>query len=557
MAKLATCPGCTTQLALPEDATLSDRARCPRCHEEFLLMETVQFSIPTAEILPPPEPEVGAPSDSLSPYRSPLDPTTESETDSSSDTPEHINDIKISADESPSLLDSDSEPEPAPLPVSATLSDWEARLKRAIAADVDDEESPAVPLRDKPLFDFSNQNPTATSSAEQVANEPDDFAFPDADLIPEVEPAELTGPEEQSGAMGYLDDDEATVKFATDQTISIARDRAPQPDDPEPLPRIDDSIGVRSGVAARKNTRSPLRTLVSASLGVVGIPLGLYVLLWLRGPAGDMLNIAQYLPSFMLPSEFNEFDSGMHEQIVREPPSTSNDNSPEVLAADSMPAELETPTERPILQDRAVSPASAEQVAYEGPTFALVDATEFNESLAAAQQITSQLTRGDLNSKESVASKGQAYMALARLADKCAFLNQPGRTATDIASARAAVQLFHTILDDETVQRDLPQIALRWWQYADRPSPGFVLIGTVSRVKPEPAGTIVFVAPGGDATTPEVPVLLGNAVHAEGELIGIVGTIEANPQQRLPSLEPSLGPVAIAHYSFPLHDTDE
>lgn len=558
MAKLATCPGCTTQLALPEDATLSDRARCPRCHEEFLLMETVQFSIPTAEILSPPEPPAFAPADNLSHFRSPLETTTESVTDSDSDTPEYRDEIQSSGDEPPSLTDTDLESEPAPLPASATLSDWEARLKRAIAADVDDEEDPAAPLRDKPLFDFSDQNLGVAPSADQVANEVDDFAVPDADLMPEIETAEVTEAEEQSVATSYLNDDEATLNFTGDQTIAIASDRAAQPDDPEPLPHIDDSMAVRSNnVTPRKNGRSPLRTLVSASLGVVGIPIGLYVLLWLRGPAGDMLNIAQYLPSFLLPAEFNGFDADRTERIAREPSTTNNDEPPEVLIADNGLTAIESHPERPILQDHAVSPASAEQVAYEGPTFALVDAAEFDESLAAAQQIASQLTQGDLKTKDSVASKGQAYMALARLADKCAFLNQPGRTPADIASAQAAVQFFHTVLRDDIVQRDLPQIALRWWQYADRPSPGFVLIGTVNRVQPEPVGRIVFVVPGGDASMPEIPILLGNAEPVEGEQIAIVGVIETNPQLQLPSLEPSLGPVAIAHYSFPVHDTGE
>src|SRR5690606_17895353 len=109
--------------------------------------------------------------------------------------------------------------------------------------------------------------------------------------------------EDQSAEQYYSDDEEATVKFASDQTISLSAAHGPHADDPEPLPQIDDTVVVRSRVTPGKKSRSPLRTLASASLGVVGIPIGLYVLLWLRGPAGDMLDIAQYLPSFMLPAE--------------------------------------------------------------------------------------------------------------------------------------------------------------------------------------------------------------------------------------------------------------
>lgn len=548
MAKLATCPGCTTQLALPEDATLSDRARCPRCHEEFLLMETVQFSIPTAEILPPPELEVTTPTDTFSPAAYTPDPYIPPGNRYEQPVPTY--DAPIDADES---LAEESEPIPRPFPVSATLSDWEARLKRAISADVEDE--PPSPPTTKPSFAFANLTPTDPTLAEPVTYEPQDFEVPDDDLVPEShEPPRSL--DDWAAEDSYRENEEPTVKFAADQTVAdVALPDYPQLG--EGLPQMATPVAVRTDVASRKKRkRSPLRTLASASLGVVGIPLGLYALLWLRGPAGDMLHIAQYLPSFMLPAEFSQLDGGSAtEQIARQPFTTDETEPEEALAANEPEPEPIADADPLVREDAAVSPASAELPAYQGPTFALVDAAEFSELLTAAQQFAPQLSQDDLKSKESVASKGQAYMALARLADKSAFLNQPGHTPDDAAKAEHAQVLLQTALREQTVLRDLPQIALRWWQYAQRPSPGIVLIGEVKRLQSTDAGTIAFVSLGTDTVAPEIPVLVGKAEHREGDYVGVAGSIEPNLQQRLPALGVSIGPAVIAHYSFPIDDT--
>ena len=557
MAKLSTCPGCTTQLALPDDATLSDRARCPRCHEEFLLMETVQFSIPTAEILSPLESVTTSPTDHLEPADH--SPAVTSEPESTYETLDSLEDHDSpdeplgTASELSSLTPPEAETEHSPLPMSATLSDWEARLKRAIASDGDSISDPVKPADAPPPIEIDNSLPADDDSPEPVTYQPHDFAVPEVDLLPEAQPAESFQTPKWSDDPFEQDAEESTVKVASDQTIFPSAIRDLPIGGANELPRIDESAGGRTTTSSRKKPRSLLRTLVSASLGVVGIPLGLYALLWLRGPAGDMLNIAQHLPSFMLPAEFSNFDNSTPQQIVQQPKSLENGVEEEIQIADGTTREAESHARLPIHQDSAVIPTSAEEVAYLGPTFALVDAVEFNALLAEAQQVAPGLGKGDLNSRESVTSKGQAYMALARLADKSTFLNQPGRSSADITSAQAAMQLYNALLHNEIVQRDMPQISLRWWQYADRPSQGFVLVGLVQRVQSTAAGDIVFVTPGKDETMPEIPILMGNATNAVGDFIGVVGSIEADPQQRLPALDTNLGPVVIAHYCFTIH----
>src|SRR5205085_2372680 len=62
---------------------------------------------------------------------------------------------------------------------------------------------------------------------------------------------------------------------------------------------------VASIVPPRKK-RSLLRTAVTTVVGgLAGILLAGYAFAWLRGPEGDLLNLAKYLPKAMLPSSFN------------------------------------------------------------------------------------------------------------------------------------------------------------------------------------------------------------------------------------------------------------
>ncbi len=517
MAKLATCPGCNTQLALPEKATLSDRARCPRCQEEFMLMETVQFSIPEAELLPP----IKAEAEDVA-------PTAEEEF-----APETFS-LETASDGQ----DSHETFEAETMPVSATLSDWEARLKRAIASDVDDE--PRETEGALPRFEFRNptpQEPTTEIESDMVS---EDYAVADEDLFPRTEVKSSPQRDIWSPEDAYAPEDKPTIKSFEGHEAA-----EPQPAMPEV------AFNVQTDFAShKKRKRSMLRTLASASLGAIGIPLGLYALLWLKGPVGDMFHVAQYLPSFMLPAAFDTSS----EQLAAQPATIPAREAVTELLGDD-PATDIAAAELLVRDDPAVAPASAEEPVYRGPTFAPVSASEFKELLTAADQVAAQLGTGDLKSKESVALKGQAYMALARLADKSSYLNWPGHTPDEAANTLLAIQLLETTLRDEIVQRDLPQIALRWWQYAERPSPGILLTGRVERLQSTAVGTIAFISLSTETVAPEIPVLVGDAEHREGALVGIVGSIMTNPQEQMPALELALNPLVIAHFSIPLAQT--
>jgi DNA-directed RNA polymerase subunit RPC12/RpoP len=551
MAQLATCPGCTSQLALPEAATLSDRVRCPRCGQKFLLMESVQFSIPNAELIV--EEEIEA----TKPYRSSLQPVPGAET---YEPASYESETYEDPYESPKEAD---ETETAPFPASVTLSDWEARLKKAITAPPEEtaeevtdpaEETYAFEKPSSEKFSMPDYAAIKESLSAKLNSVEQDFEVPEADLAPtEPFPSRETL-ESWSADDAYtpesLDaaEEEATVSTSFDQTVTDG-------------PSV---VAVDTGITTsprRKKKRSMVRTLSSASLGVVGIPLGLYALLWLRGPAGDMAGIAQYLPSFMLPASFSELDDRNSHALVANDLEPAEDELVKEMAETLPENETATPLveakPETILEDPEVEPATAtapapEDVTYQGPKFELVEPAEFNALFAAAEQAAPILAEGDLNSKESVAKKGQAYMTFAKLAEKFSYINQPGQTLDQSAQAALAQQLIRTTLRKDVVKRDLPQIALRWWQYPERPSTGMVMIGKIERLDATDAGIVAIASLGIDGVAPTVPILLGNTEHQEGDIIGVVGTIMVDPADQLPEVDPGLGPLLISQYSFPL-----
>ncbi|QEG33868.1 hypothetical protein [Bythopirellula goksoeyrii] len=534
MAKLATCPGCTTQLALPEEATLSDEARCPRCGDEFPLMEVVQFSIPTAELIPASE---RSPSSEIAEWAA---KTMELGLDQDNQSVEETIDAAGSGD-------GEIEPPASEVPdanLTTTLSDWEARLKRAISdtesAEADD---PASESDDQ----ASSVEPLQTET--KLSDTLKDFSFPHEDLEPVSRDAPLS-PAQQSGARDApepssaswaeveadefeFDSAEPTVKTMADSTIA----NYAVPSEPEVEIAISNSTEPR-----KKNSRSFVRTLLSASLGVIGIPLGLYALLWIKGPAADVAHLADYLPSFMLPasmqstvphSEQNATALALEESV----PLPSGDNH-------ALP---------PIVADPEVQPAAAEAPVYNGPRFELVESEDFSQLMTAAAQAAPELTTGTLAEDANNRRKGNAYMALCRLADKCSFMNQPGLSDMDADHATEAQELLESVLSDSEVLVDLSHIAGTWWKFKARPSSGIVFTGRVEHVENTPIGALAEVQLG--ETGAVVPVLVGGQAPHLGGQIGVVGSIVNDPSSSIPALSELSEPIVVAHFSVPLAGT--
>ncbi len=518
MAKLATCPGCTTQLALPEEATLSDEARCPRCGDEFPLMEVVQFSIPTAELIPASDrskcSEVAEWAANTM-VQEPLDVRTPVQESTAVDEAE-IDEVQAAP------------PERAESDLTATLSDWEARLKRAIS-DTQPSESP------ESLSEGEISEPVELErgSARKSNDSLQDFSFPHEDLEPQgdSEPAPEATPWAAVETEEFdFDSAEPTVKTTSDHTVVHLA--APTTPDLE----IDTTDQLTS---PKKSTHSLSRTLLSASLGLIGIPLGLYALLWIKGPAADVAHLADYLPRVMLPASMQTPLPNLQEgeaELAQEESEASPSQDEQAMP--------------PLVTDPEVQPATAEVPVYSGPRFALVESEEFHRLLTAAAEAAPELASGDLADQAIKKRKGHAYITLCRLADKCSFMNQPGLTVEDADQVAEAQELLEAFFTNPHVLADLPLIAGPWWEFEARPSAGAVLAGRVERVESTAAGSLARIRLGESGAL--VPVLIGGNAPRLGAQIGIVGSIVNDAPTTIPALSGVANPIVVAHFLLPI-----
>ncbi len=509
MAKLATCPGCTTQLALPENATLSDAARCPRCGDEFALMEVVQFTVPTAELIP--ASEQSACSEVAEWASQAMDIKTSGMRCSL--------DVTECEEESAILEDSSSPTELADAGATTTLSDWEARLKRAITS--------------TETFAEEGENPSEASEQGTLH----DFSFPHEALEPPSDPEEVDAETPWTPIETNEFDfsaSEPTVKSTSDDTIPCLPTTTSE----------DMAIDTTTEFAPRKKkSRSLSRTLFSASLGVVGIPLGLYALLWIKGPEADFTHLADYLPGFMLPPTLQGTSAQPHEI---ETVLALNESEPLSSQAEQALPEL--------VEDSEVQPATAEAPVYSGPSFAMVGSEEFGRLLADATSAAIELATGTLGAESSNRRKGNAYMTLCRLAEKCSFINQPELSAAHSDQAAEAQELMEKTLSSPNVLEDLPHIAETWWKFKARPSPGIVLAGRVNHVETTAAGPLAMVKLSESGET--VPVLFGGSLPKSGTRIGIVGIIVNDPHSTIPGLSEFTESIVVAHFSVPILTED-
>ena len=69
----------------------------------------------------------------------------------------------------------------------------------------------------------------------------------------------------------------------------------------------DESMKISPPTENPRRKKSLVRTLLMTSVGgLMGLALGYYALLWIRGPEIDVLEAGKYLPQVMLPSSFNK-----------------------------------------------------------------------------------------------------------------------------------------------------------------------------------------------------------------------------------------------------------
>ena len=527
MSSIATCPQCAAQLAVPESASASDQARCPECRAEFLLAEGDLRFLSLATIVepiesPPPAPtmpglEVPAPVAELPEVALPETKPPE-EPSPAAEPPQDMRSAET-------ILSPD------------TLSGWEERLRTAIdstkteAADQPELAEPTVAkkhsLENSPEFEFE-MDPPAESPADSYGSATTE--------LPETRQWFETTPEQTSAEPQAPVGDEPT---ATDQAAAPPR---------------------------RTKNSFPRRAAVVALFGTVGIVLGQYALLWLRGPSADYLHLAQFVPKSIFPSAQQQMlapQIDAEEQLVSNEPGIEKpaiEQPAEELIAETPPVEseavasVETPE---VTRDDFVQPATAQLPEVKpAPRASLLPATntsaaEFAQLLPAARESAQALVDGDLSTRESFRAMGHAYMALCQLAERMDFVHGTNLDGDARNQALSAQALFRALAKQPGTHDELALIASRWWQHQQRSNRGIFLVGRIQNTEAVGLNALcqMSVVHAGESTL--IPVLLpAGSVFQAGDSIGVVGTIVAQPGTAIPGFTADLPQLAVAADSF-------
>lgn len=261
------------------------------------------------------------------------------------------------------------------------------------------------------------------------------------------------------------------------------------------------SVSVRRG--QRKQSR--LRPLAMAALGgIVGLAAGYYCLLWLRGKSGDFLDLADYLPTMILPAEFRVVAKPMSKLDPAVPTSApetkwqlshvdedSSEDSSE-LAADDQHTSMDvhainsTPiseksgkatdvttgalsgTLQPAAYETSITMAPATTSAVHNhfllaivPSFTSEDLAEALAAARIAQPLL--IIKGNLTDGRDVQlAKGRGYLALADLAQKLTFVAEAANSETLIAQRRAAEELLRETLSTTHTREEVARIFAKW-----------------------------------------------------------------------------------------------
>ncbi len=543
MANIATCPKCAKQLGLPATIAATDRAECPECRAIFSLSETVQISLPVARVLDPSE-----------------QPATSPATD----------DVlpKLSESAADTLADT-----------AAPTKSWEERLKNALALDSSEDQTESIapkddevaaPMAEKatpsktPSFEFelepapavvAKTKATESKSPESKVTTPKQATLGfESPGFPPHSPQKVSP---NSIAERASSPTKTLAEFATGNLASAGEDTTSPAEallNPEllksGLPKQTDLVATKNSevtvaiAPVRRATRSRLPKVAALLVAgpVIGSLLGLYGLLWVQGEQADFFGLARMLPATLLPDDFGKSDGNGEQGAARLAAATTPD-MPE-QATEPLTAPLE------VKRDVAVQPALATGLVSSLRSTVRIDASRFDALVEAAEVALPEFVAGDLSESESIKRKGQAYMALCRLAEHFDFAQQAALAPAARAKAHRASRLFQRIANQADVRQDLAQIAGRWWEYDQRPSPGIFLAGKVRRVEPAGADSIGWVKMGEQSTVPAIPVWFRRERYQSGDHIGVVGSVISSPSDLPPDF--SGGQVVAVAYSFEL-----
>jgi hypothetical protein len=334
MALISSCPSCSKQVSVP-NADPASLVRCPLCGAEFSLQAVLDLTPPMLEILPArAEEQVMLPM---------------------------ADEIELPAADEITFGATDELEAPAADDIELPATD-EIDFSATGALDLPIEfDSPAEPSRAGSFDSFSSASEEMTFDAQFVSeveledDEPDTEveekqpSFDDFLAEPAMKPA--------AALQGEFGDDELTFSeteldspFEMNEAI-VARETSPhiQRNDPgfAEVVEAPSTAVVLPLVKRRRRESSFLGNLVGiVGGGLVAIPLALLIVIWIKGPSGDFAGIAPYLPSWALPSSFNEPKTAAIPPMSPNPTSEDLDDIRKAGGLSKEPIKLDT-TEPP------------------------------------------------------------------------------------------------------------------------------------------------------------------------------------------------------------------
>lgn len=479
MASFAVCPHCYAQLAVPDGVSEGARVACPECEAKFDLAQTRRQRLAEVVLLDDSTQELATASaedadDAVDDLADPIPPPSEG------DDSQHPSNTAGAADDEFAewFRNAQTVPEVGPEETSQVAQHVEieegpldAPARKATAVTLADLQPPPV----GPTFELPNVPLSPDNSAtDQFDSDRSVYNSPAASTDFELEDVDFNHRAGNANA--------ATLVSSTAGT-SAAQDATTTPPTILPAP------------PRRRRRRSPLRTLlIAASAGPVGLVIGYFILIWLIGPAGDFLDVAQYVPQLLLPASFQSSTPILADADPLPRQSGPADGEP-VREIDSanVPASFDQPAavSDPLAEneDRDVEPQrfdepSATPLVEDAPRVnraPTYSADKLAAALDSAQAASSGLIDGDLatGDKSVRRSKGMSYAKLCDLARVLTFIDDSAAADRVAGLEQQADQLLGHILDDAHTRAEVAQIAAIWIESPNRQHGGVFLTGSI------------------------------------------------------------------------------
>lgn len=509
MPRIAQCPVCNMQIAVPSDAGESALLRCPLCDVEFGLEDIIATTLQEAVLL-----ETSVADNFL---------------DFEDSEPDDV-DPGMATEEKFDFLDDD-----------------EDDASKDIAEDAIDDIA-FEDVTDEVIDDLVDEEETAANIDDVAADEGgDDFVME----IPVEEP-------EETRPWNFGESSDEPQHVAVEPVTSGTA--------------VATSMASRAA-SLRKPKKSFLRNIVNyIGGGVVGLALGYFVLLWIGGPDRDFLELGKKLPAWMTPTSFNGSPVIAKTSTTTPKPTTSTrrqpqrgfadlaneprgktpnvmpevfDTTPDVTTPEAvMPTDLtpEDTVEVPAspfdgLDDEPVTPVVLGLRDVQPMTTESLDA-----ALDAARAAMADLLDGNLTDKASRPKKGRSYITFCALAETMTQAADAMATDATVDSPDtdllprldAAKQAIAKTIVGEKTLGEVGTIGRIWLGKERRTNQGIIAVGQVlGTYDCAPYAGLLLELEGVPSTVPVVSTR--PLPHREGDRIVVVGLIVDTPADNLSS----------------------